>query len=117
MQEISEVLPLWKEDMSDIHNSDHENPFTIDDHDEIYGEIQSELVMEDHVDKLNIVEMPKPILNESLEEPIHFLAIVEKMPIDKVEEFDSFSFDNDSKAQVTKALCNRDRRKLEAIIP
>ncbi|KAK5839150.1 hypothetical protein PVK06_007915 [Gossypium arboreum] len=43
MQEISEELPLWKEDMSDVHNSDHENPCVLDNHDEI----QPELVTED----------------------------------------------------------------------
>ncbi|MBA0738623.1 hypothetical protein Gogos_011955 [Gossypium gossypioides] len=43
MQEISEELPPWKENMSDVQNSDHENPCVIDNHDEI----QPELVTED----------------------------------------------------------------------
>ncbi|KAH1107466.1 hypothetical protein J1N35_011234 [Gossypium stocksii] len=116
------MLPLRKEDISDVHNSDHENPCTIDDHDEIYGENQSELIIENHVDDLNIVQMVsnpidivieltinvkgkdelttnmevKLILNESVEKPIHFLAIVETVPTNEVEEFDSFSFDNDT---------------------
>ncbi|KAA3487291.1 integrase [Gossypium australe] len=124
MQEIFEALPPRQEDMSDVHNSDHKNPCTIDNHDEIYGEIQSELVTKDHVDELDIIETisdpidmavevtvnlevkdelttnmePKHILNASVEEPIHFLAIVEKVPTDKVKDFDSFSFDNGSKA-------------------
>ncbi|KAK5812671.1 hypothetical protein PVK06_028108 [Gossypium arboreum] len=143
MQEISVARPLKKEDMSDAYNSDHKNHGIIDDHDKIYGEIQSKLVTEGHVDELNIVETvsdpidnaaelivnvevknklttniePKLILNESVEEPIHFLAITKKVPTDKVKEFDSFSFDNESKARVTKASCNRKRRKLESIIP
>ncbi|KAK5772382.1 hypothetical protein PVK06_048670 [Gossypium arboreum] len=77
MQEISEVLSIRKKDMSDVHNLDHENPCTIDDHDEIY------------------------------EMPIYFMAIAEKVQTDELEEFDSFSFDNCSKTRVTKALCNR----------
>ncbi|KAH1106851.1 hypothetical protein J1N35_010619 [Gossypium stocksii] len=90
MQEISEAWPPKKEDMSDADNLDHKNPGIIDDHDEIY---------------------------ESVEEPIHFLAIAKKVPTNEVKEFDSFSFDNGSKARVTKASCNRKRRKLESIIP
>ncbi|KAK5812002.1 hypothetical protein PVK06_027396 [Gossypium arboreum] len=118
------MLPLRKEDMSDVCNSDHENLCTIIDHDEIYGEIHPELVIENHVDELNIVETvsdpidiaielilnveekdelttnmePKLILNESVKKPIHFFAIAEKVPTNEVEEFDLFSFDNDSKA-------------------
>ncbi|KAK5771890.1 hypothetical protein PVK06_048145 [Gossypium arboreum] len=57
MQEIFKALPPSKEDMPDVHNLDHENPYTIDDHDEIYGEIQLELVTDDHVDELDIIEM------------------------------------------------------------
>ncbi|KAK5771138.1 hypothetical protein PVK06_047313 [Gossypium arboreum] len=99
-------------------------PCTTNDHDENYGEIQLELVIENHRDELDIVETvsdlidivveltintevkdelttnmePKLIMNESVEEPIHFLAIVEKVPTDEVEEFDSFPFKNGSKA-------------------
>ncbi|KAK5842289.1 hypothetical protein PVK06_004625 [Gossypium arboreum] len=124
MQEIFEVLPPNKVDFSDVHNLDHENPCTIDDHNEINGEIQLELVTEDHEDELNIVEpisnriyivveltinlevkdelttniQPKSILNESVEDPIHFLAMVEKVPTNEVEKFVSFSFENDIKA-------------------
>ncbi|KAH1063675.1 hypothetical protein J1N35_028662 [Gossypium stocksii] len=57
MQEIFEALPLKKEDTSDVHNSDHENPCVIDNHNEIHGENQFELVTEDYEDELNIIEM------------------------------------------------------------
>ncbi|KAH1031549.1 hypothetical protein J1N35_043723 [Gossypium stocksii] len=113
MQEISKVLPPRKEDMSDTHNLDHENLGIIDDH----GKIQPELVTEDHWDELNIVEMVsnlidvatdlpmkeevrdelttnmelKLIVNESVKELIHFLAIVENVTTEKVDEFDEFS--------------------------
>ncbi|MBA0613475.1 hypothetical protein Godav_013906 [Gossypium davidsonii] len=43
MQEISEELPPWKEDMSYVHNSDHDNPCVIDNHDKI----QLDLITED----------------------------------------------------------------------
>ncbi|KAK5775162.1 hypothetical protein PVK06_043031 [Gossypium arboreum] len=56
MQEISEALPSKKEDMSDAHNLDQENPCIIDDHGENYGEIQLVLITEYHGDELNIVE-------------------------------------------------------------
>ncbi|KAK5785136.1 hypothetical protein PVK06_039688 [Gossypium arboreum] len=77
----------------------------IDDYDENYGEIQPELVTEDDGDELIIVETVsdpisiaaeltvkvqvedklttnielKPILNESVEEPIHFVVVAEKI--------------------------------------
>ncbi|KAH1073260.1 hypothetical protein J1N35_025588 [Gossypium stocksii] len=106
--------------MSDTHNSDHENPCTIND----YDEIQSKLVTEDHGGELNIVEMVfdsidiieelsikvevmdevttnmelKPILNESVEELIHFLAIAEKVPAEEIDEFNLFSSKKGDKA-------------------
>ncbi|KAK5835948.1 hypothetical protein PVK06_011672 [Gossypium arboreum] len=96
--------------MFSIHNSNHENPYIIDNHDEIHGKIQLDLVIEDHEDELNIVEVVsdpiniatylnvkvevtyelatnvelKPIVNESVEEPIHFLAIAKKVPTEEV---------------------------------
>ncbi|KAH1030246.1 hypothetical protein J1N35_046117 [Gossypium stocksii] len=44
----------------------------------------------------------KSILNESVEEPIHFLSIAEKMPTEEVNEFDLFSSDKGNKARVSK---------------
>ncbi|KAK5836727.1 hypothetical protein PVK06_012527 [Gossypium arboreum] len=93
--------------MSNIHNSDHENPYTIDDHDKI----QLKLVTKDYVDEFDLVEIvsdpidivaeltinvevkdelntnmePKSIVNESVEEPIHFLTIAKKVPTDDIE--------------------------------
>ncbi|KAK5794377.1 hypothetical protein PVK06_035600 [Gossypium arboreum] len=55
----------------------------------------------------------KPILNESLEEPIHFLAIVEKVPAEDIDEFESFSSDKGNKVQVTKTSRDMEGRKLE----
>ncbi|KAK5845632.1 hypothetical protein PVK06_001828 [Gossypium arboreum] len=43
--------------MFNAHNLDQKNPCNIDDHDENYGEIQPEVVTEDHGDELSIVQM------------------------------------------------------------
>ncbi|KAK5811824.1 hypothetical protein PVK06_027197 [Gossypium arboreum] len=128
MKEIFKRLPLRKEDMSDVHNSDHKNPGIINDHNKIHGEIQPKLVIEDHGNEFNIVKTVsnpidiaaevaikvkvedelttnmefKLILNKSVEDLIHFLAISEKVSTEEVGEFDSFSFDNKNKAQATK---------------
>ncbi|KAK5819610.1 hypothetical protein PVK06_024626 [Gossypium arboreum] len=93
---------------------------------EIHGEIQPELVTEDHGDELNTVETNsdpidividltikvdvkdkltsnmelKLIVNESVEELIHFLVIVEKVLAEEINEFDLFSSEKGNKAQV-----------------
>ncbi|KAH1083400.1 hypothetical protein J1N35_023161 [Gossypium stocksii] len=143
MQEIYEVLPPRKWGIYDIYNSDHENLCIINDHNKNYGEIQPELVTEDHGNELNVVEIVcdpiditakltikvevedqlttnielEPMLYESVEKLIHFLAIKENVPTKEVDEFDSFSFDNGSKTQATKVSHNRERRNLKEIIP
>ncbi|KAH1063868.1 hypothetical protein J1N35_028855 [Gossypium stocksii] len=63
MQEIFKVLPPRKEDMSGVHDLDHESHCTIDNHDEIHGKIQPELATEDHGDELNIVETNSDQIN------------------------------------------------------
>ncbi|KAK5840115.1 hypothetical protein PVK06_008991 [Gossypium arboreum] len=88
MQEICKVLPPRKEDMFDVHNSDHENLDIIDDHNEIMVELKDELTIN--------MEL-KLVVNESVKELIHFLAIKEEAPTKEVEEFDSCSFDNGNK--------------------
>ncbi|KAH1056176.1 hypothetical protein J1N35_034241 [Gossypium stocksii] len=50
----------------------------------------------------------KPILSESVDEPTHFFATVEKIPYEEVNEFISFSFDDNGKARV-----NRSSRDIE----
>ncbi|KAH1057095.1 hypothetical protein J1N35_035160 [Gossypium stocksii] len=59
----------------------------------------------------------KPILNESVEEPIHFLAIVEEVLAEEIDEFGSFSSENGNKARMTKTSCDMESRKLEEIVP
>ncbi|KAK5812263.1 hypothetical protein PVK06_027688 [Gossypium arboreum] len=141
MQEISKTLPLRKEDMSDTQNLDDENPYMINNPDEIDGEIQPELVIEDNVDELNIVKMVsdpiditidvaanvkvevttnmelKLVVDESVKEPIHFLAIVEKVQVKEIDEFASFSSSKGNKTRVTKTSHSMERMKLKAIIP
>ncbi|KAK5770930.1 hypothetical protein PVK06_047094 [Gossypium arboreum] len=110
--------------MSNTHNLDQENPCIINDHDENYGEIQLKIVTEDHRDELNIVEAVsdpiniaaelivkveveaklttnmelKPILNEIVEKPIHFLIIAKKVLVKEVDEFDPFASNKSNKA-------------------
>ncbi|KAK5811738.1 hypothetical protein PVK06_027101 [Gossypium arboreum] len=59
----------------------------------------------------------KLTLNESVEKPIHFISMIEKVPAEEVDEFDSFSPDKGNKARVTKNSRDTKRRKLDAIIP
>ncbi|KAH1130102.1 hypothetical protein J1N35_001480 [Gossypium stocksii] len=104
-QEIFEPLPPSNEDMLDVHYLDHEIPFIIDDHDEIHA---TYLIVKVEVkDEITIKIRLEPKLNESVEEPIHFLAIAEKVSTEEVKEFDSFSFDNNSKARVPKPRATR----------
>ncbi|KAK5833707.1 hypothetical protein PVK06_017561 [Gossypium arboreum] len=119
LQEISKALLTRKKDVPNLQNFDHEDPCTNVNHYEIHGEIQIELGTKDHEDKLNIVKAIsdlidittyvtievkvkneltinkefKLILNEIVEEPLHFLAIAEKVPNGEVNELNSFSFD------------------------
>lgn len=67
--------------------------------------------------EVNIDMDLKPILNESVEDSIHFLPIVEKVLTEEVDEFYSVSFDKGNKARVTKTSCDIEGRKFEVIIP
>ncbi|KAK5785521.1 hypothetical protein PVK06_040113 [Gossypium arboreum] len=59
----------------------------------------------------------KLILDISVEELIHILAIVNKVPAKEVDEYDSFSFGKGNKARVTKTSRDMEGRKLKEIIP
>ncbi|KAH1046627.1 hypothetical protein J1N35_037411, partial [Gossypium stocksii] len=43
------------------------------------------------------------ILNKSVDELIYFLAIIEEVPTEEVDDFVSFSFNDEGKARVNKA--------------
>ncbi|KAK5794597.1 hypothetical protein PVK06_035836 [Gossypium arboreum] len=45
----------------------------------------------------------KSFLNESVVEPIHFLAKIKEVPTKETEKFILFSFDNENKARVNRA--------------
>ncbi|KAH1039574.1 hypothetical protein J1N35_041317 [Gossypium stocksii] len=84
VQEISEALPTRKEVVPNFCNFDYEDPCTIVNHDEIHVEVVSDpidivadVITEVEVkDKLAIDKKLQPILNESVEESIHFLTVV-----------------------------------------
>ncbi|KAK5845342.1 hypothetical protein PVK06_001514 [Gossypium arboreum] len=59
----------------------------------------------------------KPILNESVEEPIHFLAITEKVLAEEIDEFHLFLSKKGNKTRETKNSHDMEWRKLNAIIP
>ncbi|KAH1097043.1 hypothetical protein J1N35_013964 [Gossypium stocksii] len=110
--------------MHDDPNLEPEDPCIIVYHPILDCRIQQEVGTEDHRDDLNMVEAVsnpielditidvatnvkveltidmehKLILNESVKEPIQFLAIVGKVPAEEVDEFESFSFDKGNKA-------------------
>ncbi|KAK5793855.1 hypothetical protein PVK06_035018 [Gossypium arboreum] len=107
------ALPQLKEVVHDVLNFDHKDLCTIVNHDEFNREIQQEFGTVDHGNDLNIIEAIsniidiaanvtvdvevtdnltttmelKLILNESVEDPIHFLAKIEEVPTEEVEEF------------------------------
>ncbi|KAK5839797.1 hypothetical protein PVK06_008637 [Gossypium arboreum] len=113
--------------MHDVPNLDPGNPCIIIDHPILDCRSQQKFGTEDHGDDLNMAEVVsnpidieseitidvatnvkveltidmehKLILNESVEEPIHFLAIVGKVPSEEVDEFDSLSFEKGNKAR------------------
>ncbi|MBA0777924.1 hypothetical protein Gotri_005872, partial [Gossypium trilobum] len=114
---ISEALPPREEVVHDVLNSDHDDHCLTNNCPDLDDGNQQEFGIRDCVDELNILEgVPdpinvetnitidvvadvkvevttnmehKPILNESLEEPIQFLAIVEKVSVEEIDEFDS----------------------------
>ncbi|KAK5792881.1 hypothetical protein PVK06_034007 [Gossypium arboreum] len=145
LQEISDTLPPREEVMHDVPNLDPQDPCFKVDHLELDNSSQQEFGTRDHGDKLYMDEAVfdpidielditidvandvkvevttnmecKSILNESLEEPIHFLTIAEKLSAEEIDKINSFSFKKDKKIRVTKTSCDIKGRKLKAIIP
>ncbi|KAK5775325.1 hypothetical protein PVK06_043202 [Gossypium arboreum] len=123
--------------MHDVPHLDPEDPHIIVNHPGLDNSSQQEFAIGDHGDELNIVKAVsdpiheetdiivdvttnmefKPILNESVEEPINFLAIAENVLAEEVDEFNSFSSNKGNKARVTKTSRDMEGRKLEVIIP
>ncbi|KAK5842578.1 hypothetical protein PVK06_004952 [Gossypium arboreum] len=126
LQEIYEALPPKEEFVQDVPNLDLEDPYIIVDHPESNNSSQQELATDDHGDELNMskvvsdlinvetnikvdvaidvkVEVTtnmklKLILNKSVKEPIHFLAIAENVPVKEIDEFYLFSSKNGNKS-------------------
>ncbi|MFQ6656841.1 hypothetical protein Gotur_026775 [Gossypium turneri] len=95
------------EDMSDVHNLVHENPCIIDNYYKIHVEtnsdpidIATDLTVKVKVkDELYTNMELKSIVNESVEELMHFLVTVEKVLAKEIDEFDLFSSGKGNKAQ------------------
>ncbi|KAK5770404.1 hypothetical protein PVK06_046554 [Gossypium arboreum] len=137
LKEISKAVPSREEVEHDVPNLDSEDPCFIVDHLEFDNSSQQEFEIGYNGDELNMAEAVsnlidveititvklttnmelKSILNESVEEPIHFLAIVEKVPVEEIDKFNSFSFDMGNKARMKKTSRDMEGRKLEEIIP
>ncbi|KAH1031017.1 hypothetical protein J1N35_043191 [Gossypium stocksii] len=118
--------------MHDVPNLDPEDPCFIVNHPKLDNSSQQEFEIRDHEDELNMVKAIsdlvdiettitvevttnmelKPILNESVEEPIHFLAIAEKVPAEEIDKFNSFSFNKGNKARMTKTSHDMEGSKL-----
>ncbi|MBA0789642.1 hypothetical protein Gotri_006738, partial [Gossypium trilobum] len=114
---ILEALPSREEVVHDVHNSNHDEHCITNNRSGLDDGNQQDFGIRDYVDEQNILEgVPdqinvetnitvdvaanvkvevannmerKLILNESVEEPIHFLAIVEKVPTEKIDKPDS----------------------------
>lgn len=59
----------------------------------------------------------QPILGESIDEPVHFLAIVQETLTEEVLEFVSLSFDNGGEAQINKSSCKIKVKMFKVVIP
>ncbi|KAK5845256.1 hypothetical protein PVK06_001421 [Gossypium arboreum] len=77
--------------------------------DPINIDIQVEVVIDVEVERTTNLEL-KPILNEIVDELIHFMAITEEVSIEEIDEFIMFSFE-EGKAQETKASRDMEWRK------
>ncbi|KAH1114384.1 hypothetical protein J1N35_007762 [Gossypium stocksii] len=137
LQEISKAELPMEVVKYDVPNLYPEDPYFIIDHPELDNNCQQEFRTRDHRDELNMIEVVfdpinvettiivevttkielKPILNESVKGLIQFLVIVDKLAIEEIDEFNSFSSDKRNKARVTKNSCDMEGRKLEVIIP
>ncbi|KAK5775972.1 hypothetical protein PVK06_043929 [Gossypium arboreum] len=139
------ALPPLKEVIHDVPDPNHQDYQVNEHHHDLNDEIQEEFGIWDCVDELNIPEgVPDPIniktdiivniaidikvevtsnielkliLNESVKEPIYFLAIAEKVSVEEVDEFDSFSSNKGNRVQVTKTSHDMKRMKLKVVIP
>ncbi|KAK5826162.1 hypothetical protein PVK06_021074 [Gossypium arboreum] len=58
----------------------------------------------------------QPVLNESVEKTIHFLAKTKEVPTEGVNGFIPFLYDEKCQAHATKSLHNIETRKLKPII-
>ncbi|KAH1091634.1 hypothetical protein J1N35_018891 [Gossypium stocksii] len=124
LKQISEVFPLLEEVMHDVSNPNHVDHGIIIDHPEFNDNSQQEFRIEDKKELNMIEEVSDPIdlflnvtvdvevkltigielqlfLSESRDEPIHFLARVKETLTEEVDEFISFSFDDEVKSQET----------------
>ncbi|KAH1097361.1 hypothetical protein J1N35_014282 [Gossypium stocksii] len=75
--------------------------------DPIKIDIEVEVVVDVEVQLTTNLEL-KPILNERVDESIHFLAIIEEVLTKEIDEFILFSFNEEDKARV-----NRTSRDME----
>ncbi|KAH1114810.1 hypothetical protein J1N35_008188 [Gossypium stocksii] len=78
---------------------------------EIFDLINMEIDVELEVEEL------QPIMNESVKESIHFLAITDEVPTKEMDEFISFSFDEEDKAWVDRTSYDMEAKWLKVIIP
>ncbi|KAH1039167.1 hypothetical protein J1N35_040910 [Gossypium stocksii] len=101
LREISEALPQQEEVVHDfrIGNRDKELNITkgVTDPINIGTEITVDVATNIKLQVTTNMEL-KLILNESVKEPMHFIVVVEKVPVEEVDEFDSFSSSKGNKA-------------------
>lgn len=72
---------------------------------EIYDPINIDVVVDVEVEIKLITNIElQPILNKNIDEPIHFLAITKEVLAEEIDEFISFSFDDEDKLGQPKLL-------------
>ncbi|KAH1096935.1 hypothetical protein J1N35_013856 [Gossypium stocksii] len=134
----AQVRTPLEEVVHDVSNFDSKDQCTTDGYSELNPESQQEFrigdenkvnIFEEIFDLTNIdvdikveIELTtnfelQLILSETVDESIHFLAITEEVPAKEINEFISFSFDEEDKALVNQTSYNVDVKWFELIIP
>ncbi|KAH1121956.1 hypothetical protein J1N35_005116 [Gossypium stocksii] len=98
----------------EFETGDHENKLKITEgvFDPINIKVDVEVVVVVDVEVTTNMKL-QPILCKTVDEPIHFLAIVREMPTKEFNEFLSFSFHEEVKVWVNKALHDIKRKMLK----
>ncbi|KAH1046273.1 hypothetical protein J1N35_037057, partial [Gossypium stocksii] len=95
----------------DVPNYDPKDHYTVMNYPDFNGEMV-DIAVDINIALTTNIKL-KLFLNESVVEPIHFLAKIEQVPTKETKKFISFSFDDENKAQVNRASCDMEVKRLK----